>query len=115
MEVGTDFVACDSPNANRLKIHILAAAAVAEREARRVSERTRSPWERLSPEALCWAARGPTTGQDERLPGWPGLVKAREQSRITKREKALSGGGSSCPTCGNVGLVERASRQSRGN
>lgn len=38
MESGADFLACDLPNANKLTIHIL--AAVAEDEARRVSERT---------------------------------------------------------------------------
>lgn len=40
MEAGVDFVACDNPHANRLTIHIL--AAVAEDEARRISERTKS-------------------------------------------------------------------------
>lgn len=39
MESDVEFVACDSPNANRLTIHIL--AAVAEHEARRISERTK--------------------------------------------------------------------------
>jgi DNA invertase Pin-like site-specific DNA recombinase len=40
MESGVTFVACDNPNANRLTVHIL--AAVAEDEARRISERTRA-------------------------------------------------------------------------
>ncbi|MCH7725341.1 MAG: recombinase family protein [Planctomycetes bacterium] len=40
MESGIDFVACDNPHANRLTIHIL--AAVAEDEARRISERTKA-------------------------------------------------------------------------
>jgi DNA invertase Pin-like site-specific DNA recombinase len=40
MESGVDFVACDNPTANRLTIHIL--AAVAEDEARRISERTKA-------------------------------------------------------------------------
>src|SRR5512135_441974 len=39
MESGADFVCCDNPHANRITIHIL--AAVAEDEARRISERTR--------------------------------------------------------------------------
>ena len=38
MEAGVDFVACDNEHANRLTIHIL--AAVAESEARAISERT---------------------------------------------------------------------------
>jgi DNA invertase Pin-like site-specific DNA recombinase len=40
MEAGIDFVACDNPNANRLTVHIL--AAIAEDEARRISERTKA-------------------------------------------------------------------------
>jgi DNA invertase Pin-like site-specific DNA recombinase len=40
MESKTDFVACDNPNANPLTIHIL--VAVAEDEAKRISERTRA-------------------------------------------------------------------------
>lgn len=39
MDSGVDFVACDMPAANRLTIHML--AAVAENEARMISERTR--------------------------------------------------------------------------
>jgi len=40
MEAGVDFVACDNPHANKLTIHIL--AAVAEDEARRISDRTKA-------------------------------------------------------------------------
>jgi DNA invertase Pin-like site-specific DNA recombinase len=40
MEAGVDFIACDNPNANRLTVHIL--AAVAEDEARRISDRTKA-------------------------------------------------------------------------
>jgi DNA invertase Pin-like site-specific DNA recombinase len=40
MDSGVDFVCCDNPHANRLTIHIL--AAVAEDEARRISERTKA-------------------------------------------------------------------------
>lgn len=39
MDSGVEFVACDNPHMNRLTAHIL--AAVAEDEARRISERTR--------------------------------------------------------------------------
>jgi DNA invertase Pin-like site-specific DNA recombinase len=40
MEAGVDFVCCDIPSAERLTLHIL--AAVAEDEARRISERTKA-------------------------------------------------------------------------
>lgn len=40
MDSGVDFVACDNPSANRLTVHIL--VAVAEDEARRISERTKA-------------------------------------------------------------------------
>jgi DNA invertase Pin-like site-specific DNA recombinase len=40
MDSGVDFVCCDNPHATRLTIHIL--AAVAEDEARRISERTKA-------------------------------------------------------------------------
>lgn len=45
MEAGVDFVACDLPDANRLTVHIL--AAVAEDEARRISERTSDALQQL--------------------------------------------------------------------
>lgn len=40
MDSGVEFVCCDNPHANRLTVHIL--AAVAEDEARRISERTKA-------------------------------------------------------------------------
>ena len=40
MEAGVQFVACDQPSANELTIHIL--AAVAQDEAKRISERTKA-------------------------------------------------------------------------
>ncbi|MGA8534661.1 MAG: recombinase family protein [Candidatus Tumulicola sp.] len=40
MEAGVEFRACDMPHANRLTVHIM--AAVAEDEARRISERTKT-------------------------------------------------------------------------
>lgn len=39
MEAGVEFVCCDMPSANRLTLHIM--AAVAEDEAKRISERTK--------------------------------------------------------------------------
>jgi DNA invertase Pin-like site-specific DNA recombinase len=87
MDGGCEFVACDNPHANRLTIHIL--AAVAEDEARRISERTKA--------ALTAAkARGTLLGSAR--PGhWTGNEKARlagaargnEVSKIIRRRKAV--------------------------
>jgi DNA invertase Pin-like site-specific DNA recombinase len=66
MDAGCDFVACDQPFASRLTLHIL--AAVAEDEARRISER----WLGQCYSACRWscAARSAACGK-RRLPGAP--------------------------------------------
>lgn len=67
MESGVEFIACDNPTANRLTIHIL--AAVAEAEAKAISERTRA--------ALGAAkARGKALGSN-RAGHWDGREEAR--------------------------------------
>jgi DNA invertase Pin-like site-specific DNA recombinase len=79
MESGADFVACDNPHANRLTIHIL--AAVAEDEARRISERTKAA-------LAAYKARGGKLGSAR--PGhWEGREDAR-QAALGKARKAAT-------------------------
>ncbi len=90
MESNVDFIACDNPHANKLTIHIL--AAVAEDEAKRISERTRAALaaykarggrlgaarpagRRLTPELGAKGRRGPARSSGprsrRRTPTWP--------------------------------------------
>lgn len=80
MESNIDFVCCDNPTANRLTIHIL--AAVAEDEARRISERTKAALQAAK-------ARGVRLGS-AREGHWAG----REDRRKLGSERSSEGSGS---------------------
>jgi DNA invertase Pin-like site-specific DNA recombinase len=104
MEAGIEFEAVDFPQANRLTIHIL--AAVAEHEARMISERTRA--------ALAAAkARGVTLG------GWRGragtcndlaLATAARTERANRHSFDLSGTIREIQNGGTLSLSGIASR-----
>lgn len=88
MDGGCEFVACDNPHANRLTIHIL--AAVAEDEARRISERTKAALTAAKARGtLLGSARpGHWTGHEKaRLAGG---AKGRGVSAIIRRRKAVA-------------------------
>jgi DNA invertase Pin-like site-specific DNA recombinase len=70
MEAGVDFEAADFPQANRFTVHIL--AAVAEYEARLVSERTKAGLAAAKARSVKLGRRTPSSGH------LPGLVKARQ-------------------------------------
>src|SRR5215469_16621118 len=55
MDSKVNFIACDNPTANRLTVHIL--AAVAEHEARAISERTSSALQELRAKGTPWVSK----------------------------------------------------------
>lgn len=77
MESGVDFVACDQPNANRLTVHIL--AAVAENEARAISERTKAA-------LAAYKARGGVLGTNNLTA--EGTIKGARAGARAVKEKA---------------------------
>jgi DNA invertase Pin-like site-specific DNA recombinase len=82
LNAGTEFVACDNPAANRLTLHIL--AAVAEAEAKAISERTKAA-------LAAYKARGGKLGGE--LPQCrnltPGaIVKGRQRSAEARAKAA---------------------------
>ena len=74
MESGAEFVACDFPTANRLTLHIL--AAVAEHEARAISDRTKAALQAAK-------ARGQSLG-------WSNPARRAEQRAATLRGTAAN-------------------------
>ena len=97
MESGADLVACDIPNANRLTIHIL--AAVAEDEARRISERTKAALEAYKVRGGLLGANHPKCCEISRAAGRKGspvgAARVAEQARKSYRWRSCR----SCSSC----------------
>jgi DNA invertase Pin-like site-specific DNA recombinase len=84
LESGIDFVACDNPTASRLTIHIL--AAVAEEEARLISERTKNA---LAAYKARGGQLGPTTFKNRE--GWRAKQReARKRATLRNSEVAFA-------------------------
>jgi DNA invertase Pin-like site-specific DNA recombinase len=77
METGVNFVACDNPNATPFTLHIL--AAVAEHEAKIISERTKAALKATK-------ARGTQLGTPENL-----TESGRKRGHATRRQMAIDG------------------------
>jgi DNA invertase Pin-like site-specific DNA recombinase len=79
MEAGVEFVCCDMPSANRLTLHIM--AAVAEDEAKRISERTKTA-------LAAYKARGGVLGSARpgayRLTGGANAAAARRAGEVSR-------------------------------
>lgn len=84
MESGVAFVACDMPSANRLTLHIL--AAVAEEEARAISERTKRALEARRARGLPMGGQNCTGPRTEAQLRHLGAIGSRGCQ--TNREKA---------------------------
>ena len=98
MESKVDFVACDNPHANRLTLHIL--AAVAEAEAKAISERTTAALKAAKRRgvALGSARHGHWRGREHRREA--GLRKAIKAAAVARSEAANAAYGFLLPTIG---------------
>jgi DNA invertase Pin-like site-specific DNA recombinase len=77
MDSGVEFVACDCPYASRLTLHIL--AAVAEDEARRISDRTRQALAELKKDGVLLGGANPVIA--EKIKGRTGWSNMDEKKR----------------------------------
>ncbi len=85
MESGIEFVCCDNPHANRLTIHIL--AAVAEDEAKRISDRTKVALQSAKRRGVKLGSHRPGHWKGHESKRREGLTKARQKS-IESRQRA---------------------------
>lgn len=86
MESGVEFTACDNPHANRLTIHIL--AAVAEDEARRISERTKAALSAAKRRGVKLGSARPGHWKGREKQRLAGAIKAAKVASVVRHERA---------------------------
>lgn len=87
MEAGVDFVCCDNPHANRFTLHIL--AAVAEHEARMISQRTKEALEAAKKRGVLLGSRRPGHWDGKEHIRAEALVKGRAAAIRVKKDMAV--------------------------
>jgi DNA invertase Pin-like site-specific DNA recombinase len=86
MEAKADFVCCDNPHATPLTLHIL--AAVAEDEARRISDRTKAALQAVKTRGTKLGSQRDGHWEGREHLRLAGLAKARERSRHVRTKNA---------------------------
>lgn len=86
MNSDCDFIACDNPAANRLTLHIL--AAMAEAEARAISERTRTALQVAKARGVKLGSARPGHWEGREAARAAGLAKARAAAVAVRTERA---------------------------
>lgn len=83
MDSGVEFVCCDNPNANRLTLHIL--AAVAENEAKLISERTKAALAAARRKGKLLGSRRPGFKAEWQVKGQRASIKAQKVKRAAQQ------------------------------